>query len=342
MADVPVPFDRAAVLAEGPLVALREVGTARSRAPRETASRLRPRGSSRTHAPRRASRSSAGAACRGPRRSRSRPGRRAPRARVSASAGPGTARRASTRTSRVRRCRPAARRATTPRCSTRLEVLPVPLFPWLPFGGYDRTMPDRLHFTDSDEANVLIATDPFALLVGFVLDQQVSVQKAFAGPLVLKERLGAFDADTLATADLEPVFRERPAVHRYPGSMSKRVHDLAVHVRDVYGGHAERVWTDAADSRGPACQPRGAPGLRGDEDQGARLRARQALRRGGRSGARARASHARRRGLGRRRSPTTRPPSACTRPSGRRRRSRADRSGLVREHDGRLDLSLGY
>ena len=109
-------------------------------------------------------------------------------------------------------------------------------------------MPDRLHFTDSDEANVLIATDPFALLVGFVLDQQVSVQKAFAGPLVLKERLGAFDADTLATADLEPVFRERPAVHRYPGSMSKRVHDLAVHVRDVYGGHAERVWTDAADT----------------------------------------------------------------------------------------------
>ena len=94
----------------------------------------------------------------------------------------------------------------------------------------------------------MIATDPFALLVGFALDQQVSVQKAFAGPLVLKERLGAFDAETLAAADLEPVFRERPAVHRYPGSMSKRVHDLAVHVRDVYDGDAARVWTDAADS----------------------------------------------------------------------------------------------
>jgi uncharacterized HhH-GPD family protein len=109
-------------------------------------------------------------------------------------------------------------------------------------------VPDRLHFTDVDEANVMIATDPFALLVGFALDQQVSVQKAFAGPLVLKERLGAFDAETLAAADLEPVFRERPAVHRYPGSMSKRVHDLAVHVRDVYDGDAARVWTDAADS----------------------------------------------------------------------------------------------
>ena len=94
-------------------------------------------------------------------------------------------------------------------------------------------MPDRLHFTDIDEANVMIATDPLALLVGFVLDQQVSVQKAFAGPLVLKERLGAFDADTLAAADLEPVFRERPALHRYPGSMSKRVHDLAVHLRSA-------------------------------------------------------------------------------------------------------------
>jgi uncharacterized HhH-GPD family protein len=110
------------------------------------------------------------------------------------------------------------------------------------------SMPDRLHFTDSDEANELIATDSLALLVGFALDQQVTVQKAFAGPLALRERLGAFDADTLASADLDPVFRERPAIHRYPGSMAKRVHDLAVHIRDNYGGDAARVWTDAADA----------------------------------------------------------------------------------------------
>ncbi|HEY1538753.1 MAG TPA: HhH-GPD-type base excision DNA repair protein [Solirubrobacteraceae bacterium] len=109
-------------------------------------------------------------------------------------------------------------------------------------------MPDRLYFTGSDEANALIATDPMALLVGFVLDQQVTVQKAFAGPLVLRERLGAIDAATLATADLEPVFRQRPAVHRYPGSMAKRVHDLAAFVRDRYDGDAARVWTDAADA----------------------------------------------------------------------------------------------
>jgi uncharacterized HhH-GPD family protein len=109
-------------------------------------------------------------------------------------------------------------------------------------------MPDRLHFTESDDANALIAADPMALLVGFVLDQQVTVQKAFAGPLALRERLGSIDAATLAEAELEPVFREKPAIHRFPGSMAQRVHDLAVHVRDNYDGDAARVWTEAADS----------------------------------------------------------------------------------------------
>jgi uncharacterized HhH-GPD family protein len=107
---------------------------------------------------------------------------------------------------------------------------------------------DRLYFTDSDEANALIASDPMALLVGFVLDQQVTVQKAFGGPMALQERLGGLDPDTLASADLEPVFRARPAIHRFPGSMAKRVHALAVHVRDEYDGDAARVWTDAADA----------------------------------------------------------------------------------------------
>ena len=109
-------------------------------------------------------------------------------------------------------------------------------------------MPERLYFTESDEANALIASDPLALLVGFVLDQQVTVQKAFSGPLVLRERLGAFDPATLASADLEPVFRVRPAIHRFPGSMARRVHDLAVHVCERYDGEAARVWTDADDA----------------------------------------------------------------------------------------------
>jgi uncharacterized HhH-GPD family protein len=109
-------------------------------------------------------------------------------------------------------------------------------------------VPDRLHFTDSDDANALIAQDPMALLIGFALDQQVSVQKAFSGPLVMKERIGALDAKTLADTDLEPVFAEKPAIHRYPGSMAKRVHELVVYIRDHYDGDAARVWTDAADS----------------------------------------------------------------------------------------------
>jgi uncharacterized HhH-GPD family protein len=109
-------------------------------------------------------------------------------------------------------------------------------------------MPDRLHFTESDGANELIATDPMALLVGFALDQQVSVQKAFSGPLVLRERLGSLDAKTLASADLETVFREKPAIHRFPGSMAARVHDLAAYVLEHYEGEAARVWTDARDA----------------------------------------------------------------------------------------------
>jgi uncharacterized HhH-GPD family protein len=109
-------------------------------------------------------------------------------------------------------------------------------------------MPDQLHFTESEAANRLIASDPMALLIGFTLDQQVTVQKAFSGPLVLKERLGSIDPATLAAADLEPVFRERPAIHRFPGNMAKRVHDLAVHICERYDGDAARVWTDAADA----------------------------------------------------------------------------------------------
>src|SRR3977135_1143232 len=101
-------------------------------------------------------------------------------------------------------------------------------------------MPDRLYFTDSDEANALIASDPMALLVGFALDQQVTVQKAFNGPLGLRARLGTLTAAGLRSPDLEPVFRTPPAIHRFPGSMARRVRDLAAHVRDHYDGDAAR------------------------------------------------------------------------------------------------------
>jgi len=104
-----------------------------------------------------------------------------------------------------------------------------------------------LHFTPNDEANALLATEPLALLIGFALDQQVPVQTAFSGPLKIKQRVGTLDAHTLATTDLEPAFREKPAVHRFPGTMAKRVQELAAVVDEDYGGHAERVWTDAKD-----------------------------------------------------------------------------------------------
>jgi uncharacterized HhH-GPD family protein len=104
-----------------------------------------------------------------------------------------------------------------------------------------------LYFTGDDEANALLAQEPLALLIGFALDQQVPVQTAFAGPLKIKQRVGTLDARTLAETDLEPVFKEKPAVHRFPGSMAKRVQELAAVVEEEYGGRAERVWTDATD-----------------------------------------------------------------------------------------------
>jgi uncharacterized HhH-GPD family protein len=123
---------------------------------------------------------------------------------------------------------------------------------------------DRLHFTDDDEANELLAREPLALLIGFVLDQQVSVQKAFTGPLELKRRAGTLDAAELAGMDpdaLEQIFRERPALHRYPGAMAKRVQDLCVAVTSEYGGDAGRIWNDAADGAELRRRFLGLPGI---------------------------------------------------------------------------------
>jgi len=108
-------------------------------------------------------------------------------------------------------------------------------------------MPEALWFTDDEEACRLLAEDPFALLVGFALDQQVTVQQAFLGPLRLKERLGTLDPRAVANSELEPLFREKPAIHRFPGSMAERVRDLAETVVGGYGGDASRIWTEAAD-----------------------------------------------------------------------------------------------
>jgi uncharacterized HhH-GPD family protein len=108
--------------------------------------------------------------------------------------------------------------------------------------------PDRLHFTGNDDADQLLAEEPLALLIGFALDQQVTVPTAFLGPLKLKERLGKLDATAIAQmdpAELEAAFREKPAVHRFPGNMARRVQELCAAIAEDYGGRAERVWLEA-------------------------------------------------------------------------------------------------
>jgi uncharacterized HhH-GPD family protein len=112
-------------------------------------------------------------------------------------------------------------------------------------------VPAALYLTDSDEANALLAREPLALLIGFALDQQVTVPNAFSGPVKLRERVGTLDAATIAAmdpAELEAAFRERPAIHRFPGAMAKRVQELCAVIADEYGGDASRVWTEAADA----------------------------------------------------------------------------------------------
>ena len=112
--------------------------------------------------------------------------------------------------------------------------------------------PTRLHFTGNDEADALLAEEPLALLIGFVLDQQVPVQKAFSGPLELKRRIGTLDAATIAGMDpgeLDRAFRERPALHRFPGTMAMRTQELCAAVATDYENDAARVWNEASDGR---------------------------------------------------------------------------------------------
>ncbi len=116
----------------------------------------------------------------------------------------------------------------------------------------------ELHLTGDEAADELLTENPFALLVGMLLDQQIPMETAFAGPAKLRDRLGAIDPATIADHDalafLE-AFRIPPAVHRFPGSMAARVQSLATAVRDDWGGKAEAIWTspgeDGAAPDGP-------------------------------------------------------------------------------------------
>ena len=126
------------------------------------------------------------------------------------------------------------------------------------------TKPDSLPFTGDPDADRLLADDPLALLIGFALDQQVTVQKAFSGPADLKRRLGHLDAARIAAmdpAELETIFRTPPALHRFPGSMAGKVQALCAAIATDYGNDAARVWTDAADGRDLEARLRGLPGF---------------------------------------------------------------------------------
>ena len=121
-----------------------------------------------------------------------------------------------------------------------------------------------IHFTGDAEADALLGESPLALLIGFALDQQVTVQQAFAGPLRLQQRLGHLDAARIAAMppdELEAVFSERPAIHRFPRNMAKRTRELCAMVADEYGDDASRVWTEAANSADLEARIRALPGF---------------------------------------------------------------------------------
>ena len=123
---------------------------------------------------------------------------------------------------------------------------------------------ESLPFTGDDTADRLLVADPLALLIGFELDQQVTVQKAFSGPAELQRRIGHLDAARIAAMDpteLIEVFRKPPALHRFPASMAGKVQDLARAIADQYGNDASRVWSEATSGKDLEARLLGLPGF---------------------------------------------------------------------------------
>ena len=126
------------------------------------------------------------------------------------------------------------------------------------------TTDDRLHFTGNEAADRYLVEEPLALLIGFALDQQVTVQKAFSGPLELRTRLGHLDAAKIAAldpAELDAVFRRPPALHRFPGSMAGKVQELCRVIAERYGNDAGRIWRDARDGADLRARLKDLPGF---------------------------------------------------------------------------------
>jgi uncharacterized HhH-GPD family protein len=133
------------------------------------------------------------------------------------------------------------------------------------------TAPEALYFTPDPDANRLLATDPLALLIGMLLDQQVTMESAFQAPNLLRERLGGnLDATAIAAMppeDLEAVFRQRPALHRFPASMAKRTQAVCQHLVEHYGGSAERLWSEAASGAELLQRVKALPGFGADKSR---------------------------------------------------------------------------
>ena len=103
----------------------------------------------------------------------------------------------------------------------------------------------ELHLTGNPDADTLLNDDPFALLVGMLLDQQYPMEHAFSGPLKNANRMDGFDLHKIAATDLDTFVElcvTPPAIHRYGGSMARRVHALAQHIIDTYDGETENIW----------------------------------------------------------------------------------------------------
>jgi len=129
-----------------------------------------------------------------------------------------------------------------------------------------------LHLTGDEAADELLSTDPLALLLGMVLDQQIPMERAFKAPYDLQRRLGGtLDAGAIATMqpdDLAAVFADKPALHRFPRSMAGRVQDVCAAVVDTYGGEASAIWTTASDGKELLAHVKALPGF---GDQKARI-----------------------------------------------------------------------
>jgi len=126
------------------------------------------------------------------------------------------------------------------------------------------TATERLHFSGDPEADRLLVEEPLALLIGFVLDQQVPLQWAFSAPLELRRRIGPYDASRIAELEpevLDEAFRRRPALHRFPGNMAKRVRELCEALVREYGGDPRRVWSEATDGRDLEARLLALPGI---------------------------------------------------------------------------------